>query len=127
VRQSIKKSFERFRGLILEYGVIAIVIHYVIFAVVIVGFWAAIRAGWQPESAGGTAGSWGAAYLMTKLFQPLRIVATLAITPLVARVYERVTGRSARRTSNPEEPVSPAPGGASPKPGGGAKTGSAQS
>lgn len=93
MRRAILGSFARFRELILEYGIIALIVHYVIFAVVIVGFWFAIRAGWQPTSAAGTAGSWGAAYIAAKITQPLRIVATLAITPFVARLYERLTGR----------------------------------
>lgn len=93
MRRAIIGSFARFRELILEYGIIALIVHYVIFAVVIVGFWFAIRAGWQPTSAAGTAGSWGAAYIAAKITQPLRIIATLAITPFVARLYERLTGR----------------------------------
>ena len=92
--QRIRQSFARFRDLILEYGVIALIVHYVIFAVVIVGFWFAIRAGWQPTSSAGTAGSWGAAYIAAKITQPLRIIATIAVTPFVARLYERVTGKT---------------------------------
>lgn len=72
---------------------IAIAVHYVIFALVIVGFWAAIRSGWQPTSTAGSVGAWSAAYIATKITQPLRIVATLALTPFVAKIYERVTGR----------------------------------
>ena len=93
MRRVITGSFARFRELILEYGIIALIVHYVIFAVVIVSFWLAIRAGWQPTSTAGTAGSWGAAYIAAKITQPLRIVATLAITPFIARLYERFTGR----------------------------------
>jgi hypothetical protein len=93
VRKAIAGSFARFRELILEYGIIALIVHYVIFAVVIFGFWFAIRAGWKPTSSAGTAGSWGAAYIAAKITQPLRIIATLALTPLVARTYERITGK----------------------------------
>ena len=93
MRRAIAGSFTRFRELILEYGIIALIVHYAIFAVVIVGFWFAIRAGWRPTSSAGTAGSWGAAYIAAKITQPLRIIATLAITPLVARTYERITGK----------------------------------
>ena len=96
MRDKLKQTLTRFRDLILEYGVIALVVHYVIFAIVIVGFWAAIRAGWRADSTAGAVGSWGAAYFAAKLTQPLRIVATLAITPFVARVYERVTGKTAK-------------------------------
>jgi hypothetical protein len=104
VRKKLNDLIIRFRNLFVEYGVIAIVVHYVIFALVIVGFWAAIRAGWQPSGAAASAGTWGAAYLATKVVQPVRIVATLAVTPFIARIYERVTGRNARLT-----PVAPPP------------------
>lgn len=98
MRQAITGSFARFRELILEYGIIALIVHYVIFAIVIVSFWLAIRSGWQPTSTAGTAGSWGAAYLAAKITQPLRIITTLAVTPFIARIYERLTGRA--RTNN---------------------------
>lgn len=98
MRRAITGSFARFRELILEYGIIALIVHYVIFAIVIAGFWFAIRSGWRPTSTAGAAGSWGAAYIAAKITQPLRIIATLAITPFVARAYERVTGR--RRLPN---------------------------
>lgn len=103
MRRAISASFTRFRELILEYGIIALVVHYVIFAIVIFGFWFAIRAGWRPSSTAGTAGSWGAAYIAAKITQPLRIVATLAVTPLIARIYERVTGRPRKPLGSSEE------------------------
>jgi len=99
VRKSLTDLIVRFRGLVLEYGVIAIIVHYVIFAIVIVAFWAAMRAGWRPTTAAGSVGTWTAAYLATKVTQPLRIIATLALTPLVAKLYERVTGRRAAITA----------------------------
>ena len=93
MRSKLAGLLTRFRDLVLEYGVIALVVHYVIFALVIVGFWAAIRAGWQSTGAAGSVGSWTAAYVATKLTQPIRIIATVAVTPFIARIYERVTGR----------------------------------
>jgi hypothetical protein len=95
VRKKFSELFARFRDLMLEYGVIALIVHYVIFALVIVAFWAAIRAGWEPTSAAGSVGTWTAAYVATKVTQPLRIVATLAVTPFIAKLYERVRGRTA--------------------------------
>ena len=84
--------------LLVEYGPIAVVVYFAIFFRVIFGFWAAIRFGWQPSTTAGTLGIWTAAYIATKLTQPLRIIATLAVTPLVAKVYERITGRKSQRT-----------------------------
>lgn len=95
MRKKLTDLVTRFRDLLLEYGVIALIVHYVIFALVIVGFWAAIRAGWEPTTTVASVGSWTAAYIATKVTQPLRIVATLAITPFIARIYERMTGKSA--------------------------------
>jgi len=66
-----------------EYGAVAVVVYLAIFAVVLLGSWAAIHLGWKPASAGGRVGSFTAAYIATKLTQPLRIAATLALTPIV--------------------------------------------
>lgn len=90
MRRSLTELLGRFKHLVVEYGVTALVVHYAIFALVITGFWMAIRMGWQPTSAAGNVGTWTAAYIMTKVVQPLRIIATLAITPFVAKLYERV-------------------------------------
>lgn len=90
MHQKLKDLLTKFRNLIVEYGVIALVVHYVIFVAVIVGFWAAIRSGWQPTSTAGSMGTWAAAYVAAKLTQPIRIIATLALTPFVAKLYERV-------------------------------------
>lgn len=78
-----------------EYGPVALVVYLVIFAVVLLGSWAAIHLGWRPEGAAGGVGTFTAAYLFTKLTQPLRIGATLALTPLVARAHSRLTRRGA--------------------------------
>ena len=81
------------QNLFAEYGAVAVVVYFTIFFVVLFGFWAAFHFGWHPSSAAGTVGVWTAAYIATKLTQPVRIIATLAITPFVAKLYERVTGR----------------------------------
>jgi hypothetical protein len=88
VRKTVKQ-------LLSEYGPVAVAVYFAIFFAVLAGFWAAVRFGWRPASAAGNVGAFGAAYIATKLTQPLRIVATIALTPLVARVYERVRGRPA--------------------------------
>lgn len=74
-----------------EYGRVALVVYLVIFAAVLVGSWAAIRLGWSPSGTAGSAGTLAAAYVFTKLTQPLRIAATLALTPVVAKVHARLT------------------------------------
>jgi hypothetical protein len=88
---------ERLEKALLEYGSVALWVYFVIFALVLVGFATAIRLGIEVESSAGTAGTWGAAYVATKLTQPLRILATLAVTPIVVRVV-----RYRKRTDSPK-------------------------
>ena|SRR5437762_10505752 len=82
------------KEILVEYGAVAVVVYFTLFFVVWFGFWAAIRLGWEPTSAAGETGAWVASYLATKVTQPLRILVTLAITPFLAKLYERVTGRT---------------------------------
>lgn len=77
------------RNIAVEYGSIAVVVYLAIFALVLVGFWAAIRVGWSSGSTAANVGAWTAAYIATKVTQPLRIVATVAVTPLIARIFSR--------------------------------------
>lgn len=86
------------KHILVEYGAIAVVVYLAIFFLVLFGFWTAIRFGWEPASATANLGTFAAAYIATKVTQPLRIMATLAVTPLIAKMYERVTGR--QRTEN---------------------------
>jgi hypothetical protein len=103
-----------FKQILAEYGTTALVVYLVIFTLVLLGFWLGIRLGWRPESAAGNVGAFTAAYLATKVTQPLRIGATLVLTPLVARMWERVTGRKPASpevtpdSPEPRGPVSPA-------------------
>jgi hypothetical protein len=80
---------ERLKRLLAEYGKLAIYIYIAIFAFVLVGFALAIQMGIRVDSAAGKAGIWGAAWVATKVVQPLRILATLALTPLVAQLLRR--------------------------------------
>lgn len=82
-KQSLR---HRLNALFLEYGRLAIWAYFGIFAVVLLGFAAAIRLGFHEMSTAGNVGLWGAAYVATKLTQPLRIAATLALTPLLMKL-----------------------------------------
>ena len=88
----VKKTVQ---NLLAEYGTVAVVVYFTIFFGTLFGFWLAIRFGWRPSSAAGTMGTWAAAYIATKLTQPIRIAATLVITPFLAKLYERMRGRPA--------------------------------
>jgi len=80
---------QRLKILLAEYGRLALYTYLVLFVVVLVGFAGAIHLGVHTESTAGKAGLWGAAWLATKITQPLRILATVALTPLVAQVLKR--------------------------------------
>jgi hypothetical protein len=84
--QRLKELFER-------YGGVAVGTYAAIFLLVFVGFAVAIAAGFEVESASGSAGILGAAYVATKLTQPLRIVGTLLLTRAVASGLEKVGWR----------------------------------
>jgi hypothetical protein len=85
----------KLKEILAEYGPIALVVYLAIFVLVLMSAWGAIHFGWRPESVAANVGSFTAAYLATKLTQGFRIAATLALTPVVARVYGRVSGRRA--------------------------------
>jgi hypothetical protein len=92
---------EKLKKLLGEYGRLAIYVYLVIFAVVLVGFALAIQTGMHVESTAGKAGLWGAAWVATKVTQPLRILATLALTPLVAKIVRRRTAAVATGEDEP--------------------------
>lgn len=87
---SAKPSLKtRLTVLLEEYGKIAVAIYFGIFALVLGAFVVAIQLGFEVRSAHATAGTLGAAWIATKLTQPLRIVATLVLTPIVGRFVKR--------------------------------------
>ena len=79
----------RFKALMEEYGTIAIATYFGIFFLVIGGFWLAIRFGVEVEGTAGTAGTLAAAWVATKLTQPLRILGTLLLTPIIGKLVHR--------------------------------------
>jgi len=89
----VKKTLQR---LLTEYGPVALVVYLAIFFAVLSGAWAAIHFGWRPDSVAGKVGTFTAAYLATKVTQPLRIAATIALTPLASRIHRRF-----KRTPDP--------------------------
>lgn len=93
---------ERLKALLAEYGRIALWTYFVLFLVVLGGFALAISLGFQIESAKGGVGLLGASYVATKLTQPLRIGATLLLTPLLARLFGH---RKAKPAAAPEAPA----------------------
>jgi hypothetical protein len=82
-------GMEKFKQLMEEYGSIAIGVYLTIFVLVIGGFFVSFQWLSGTESAAGTGATLGAAWLATKGTQPLRIGATLALTPLVGGIFKR--------------------------------------
>jgi hypothetical protein len=93
----------RLEKLLAEYGEIALIIYFVLFGIVLFAFGAAITVGWEVESAKGGVGTLGAAYVATKLTQPLRIGATVVLTPIVARALAVLKRRRAKVTGDLSE------------------------
>jgi hypothetical protein len=92
---------ERFKSLMADYGRLALWVYFTIFFACWAGFIVAIRLGFQVDGAGGTTGSVLGAYAAVKLTQPVRILATLGLTPPLERVlrvtpklHRFLTGRS---------------------------------
>lgn len=95
---------KKLQELLAEYGPVAAVIYFSIFFLVLGSFGLAIQLGFELEGAisflsklglnrdsvAATAGSWTAAYVLTKVTQPLRIAATLALTPVVGKAWKRL-------------------------------------
>jgi len=95
---------ERLKALLAEYGRLALYTYLGLFALVLTGFAVAISAGFDVASAHGTLGVLGAAWLATKATQPLRIAATLALTPLVAMAINKLRARRGLPPVPPPEP-----------------------
>jgi hypothetical protein len=87
---------ERLKSMLEQYGRVAIATYFVIFALSIIGFAIAIQLGVKVEGTAGTAGLLGAAWVATKVIQPLRIIGTLALTPIIAKLLERWRGNAPR-------------------------------
>jgi hypothetical protein len=80
---------ERFKALLAEFGPVLIVVWLGVFGLVWAGFVLAIKFGFGVESESGFWGVVASAYLATQLAKPLRIAATLVITPAAAALLKR--------------------------------------
>lgn len=96
-----KRAPARLQALLEEYGSTALGTYFAIFALVLTGFAIAIRQGVQVESAQGSAGVLAGAWVATKLTQPLRIAATLLLTPFIARVLKK-SSVGAQKSADPK-------------------------
>jgi hypothetical protein len=82
LKERLKKQFT-------EYPRIAIITYLTLSILSIVAFSIAIGMGAQPSTATGTLGVIGAGWVASKALMPLRILATLGLTPMIAAVVGR--------------------------------------
>lgn len=94
---------ERLKALVAEWGALFAVVWFGLFATVLVGFALAIQLGFEVDSAAGTLGTWGAAYVATQLTKPLRFGATVVITPALGAFLKRFR-RPAASPLSPDVP-----------------------
>ena len=80
---------EKLQKLMAEYGRIALAIYLSTFVLTMAGFSLAIMRGFEVDGASSTAGTLGAAWIATKLTQPIRIGVTLVLTPAVGTFIKR--------------------------------------
>lgn len=83
------------KNILAEYGAIAVFVYLALFTIVFIGAYFAIRLGWTPSSSAGNAGAWTAAYIVTKITQPLRIGATVLMTTFLGKIRDRRKGLKA--------------------------------
>ncbi len=83
----------KLQQLLEEYGRLAIWVYLVLWLAVLAGFAVAIATGLKADSGAAGLGVVGAAWVATKLTQPLRIGATLLVTPAVSAVLKKWRGR----------------------------------
>lgn len=80
---------ERLSDHVAEYGKIALYTYLVLSLSTIAAFSVAFGMGVSPSSATGVIGVIGAGWVAAKATMPIRILITLALTPLVAAVVRR--------------------------------------
>ncbi|MFY0563122.1 hypothetical protein ACN28E_04710 [Archangium lansingense] len=94
------KLMERLQAFIVRYGMLALVVHYAIFGLCLVGFMLLIRAGFQIEGAVGAASTFTGAYLACQVIKIPRFAATFALTPLLDKLIRRLRNKG----QNPADP-----------------------
>jgi len=80
---------QRLQKLMAEYGKVAIYTYLALSLGTIAAFSIAFGFGMAPSSASGVFGVIGAGWLAAKATMPLRILATLGLTPLIATLLRR--------------------------------------
>jgi hypothetical protein len=96
---------DKLKGLLAEYGNVAIGTYLVIWLLTLAGFAIAISLGLKVEGVASGAGLAGATWLATKLTQPLRIAGTLGLTPIVAAVLRKLRAKAGAESVPRQDPT----------------------
>jgi hypothetical protein len=80
----------KLEALVAEYGTAAIITWFSIFLLTWLFFIVAISLGFEVDSGGEGTGVIAIAYVATQLTKPIRIAATVFLTPVVVKVWHRV-------------------------------------
>ena len=91
---------DRLKAIMKDYPQVAVFTYLGCSLIAITGFAIAIGIGAEPSTATGVLGVIGAAWLAAKITVPLRILATLALTPLIAAQLAKL-----KRKKRPEDPA----------------------
>lgn len=95
------KLMERLQAFMMRYGPLALVVHYTIFGLCLVGFMLLIRAGFQLEGAVGNVSTFTGAYLACQVIKIPRFAATFALTPLLDKLIRRLRNKPAEPPAGP--------------------------
>jgi hypothetical protein len=95
----------RYQQLLSDYGYGAVGVWFGIFLLTFGSFYVGIQTGMEVDGAVASAGTVGGAYLMTQATKPVRLVATLVLTPIVVGTYRRLRGLPAVAPAVVAEPV----------------------
>src|SRR5689334_9153109 len=100
----------RIKTLMTEYGTVAIGVWFAIFFISMAAFMMfgqALASTVKVDTTTSAVGTFGAAYLATKAIQPLRAIATIALTPLVAKLLGQKKKDAPPAPAAPQAPESP--------------------
>jgi hypothetical protein len=93
----------KLEALIAEYGAAAIITWFAIFLLTWGFFIVAISLGFEVDSGGEGTGVIAIAYVATQLTKPIRIGATVFLTPVVVKVWHRFFPPKAKATDEEED------------------------
>src|ERR1041384_8641894 len=83
---------QRLTTLFEDYGKVAIITYFTLSGLAIIGFSVAIWIGAEPSSATGVLGVLFAGWALAKATMPVRILITLAVTPVIGTLVRRRRG-----------------------------------